>query len=242
MQTSNKVDHTAALRQWNDLRSLYESLGWDVEVLPAEKGWPDLVFTANAGLVIDNRVLLARFKYPERQGETPINEAWFTKHNFQDITVPERDFEGEGDALVWNNYIFAGSGFRSDEASHPEIAEFFPDYHVITMKMIRDDFYHIDTCLSILSEDTVAFLPSAFDQESGDKLREIVPNVIECDETSAKAFGLNLMSDGTDVVLAHNAYSFHKQLQDAGFSIHPTPITEFLKSGGGVKCLSLVLR
>ena len=78
-----------------------------MEVLGAVNGLPDLVFPANAAVVLDDTVLLARFRHPERQGEEAVFRAAFqslkTRGLVREIVdLPDGLFhEGAGDA-IWD--------------------------------------------------------------------------------------------------------------------------------------------
>src|SRR4029079_8413335 len=61
-----------AARQWGDLHEVLTAEGAAVDVVEAVAGLPDLVFTANAAVVLDRKALLARFRHRERQGEQPV--------------------------------------------------------------------------------------------------------------------------------------------------------------------------
>lgn len=241
MHKSNPVDRQAAAKQWEDLHSKYLELGFDIELIEPVEHLPDMVFTANGALVIDGKVALPRFRFPERQPETEHFRKWFESNNFSELLMPDNDFEGEGDALVFGDKILAGWGFRSDRDSHAELSQFF-DRKVVSLHLINQHFYHVDTCLAILDNHTLAYFPDAFDEEAQALVHEVAERVIEVNEDDAKAFGLNAMSDGKNVVCSDRATGFHKQLEEAGFNPIPTPISEFQKSGGGVKCMTLSLR
>jgi hypothetical protein len=75
MEPSNwardKRAHFTAMREWCFLYDTLLQLGTRVELVAPAAGLPDLVFTANAGVVLDRQVLLARFRHPERQREEP---------------------------------------------------------------------------------------------------------------------------------------------------------------------------
>ena len=109
MSRSRASDSEEARRQWRALYELLVSLGVDVRLMTPVKGLPDLVFTANAGLVWKNRVFLSRFRHEARQGETPLDDEWFTEAGFETIELPEdMDFEGAGDALFCRKTLYAG--------------------------------------------------------------------------------------------------------------------------------------
>src|SRR4051794_35616974 len=62
-------DSERARSQWNALAEALRALGVSVELLTPVKGLPDLVFTANAGLVYHGIFVASRFRHKVRQGE-----------------------------------------------------------------------------------------------------------------------------------------------------------------------------
>ncbi|MDH5727078.1 MAG: hypothetical protein OEY60_16585, partial [Nitrospira sp.] len=70
MRLSNRVDHERAVRQWHELmRVLEQEVGVALERMSPLQGLPDLVFTANAGVVVGRTAVVSRFRYPERRRE-----------------------------------------------------------------------------------------------------------------------------------------------------------------------------
>jgi N-dimethylarginine dimethylaminohydrolase len=239
MCIDNRVQPDIARAQCQKLHNIYsERLGWEVQILEPVKDLPD---TANGALVIDGKVALPRLRHPERQGETPYFEAWFRERDFEALFTPVHDFEGEGDALPWNDIIFAGFPWRSDRRSHTELADFF-GRRVVSLQLTDARFYHLDTALTVVDRDSAALYPRAFTAESLSAVRELVPNVIEATGEDAIAYGLNAVSDGRSIVLSDRAADQITTYRGRGMNVQPTPIGEFQKSGGGAKCLSLELR
>jgi N-dimethylarginine dimethylaminohydrolase len=62
---------------WNAMYQVFLSLGVSIQLVPPEEGLPDMVFTANAAVVLDKKVLLSRFRYQERQREEKHFAAFF---------------------------------------------------------------------------------------------------------------------------------------------------------------------
>ena len=62
---------------WTRLKATYERLGTMVEVQAPARGLPDMVFSANAAMVLDRKVLLGQFACAERRGEEAQNRAFF---------------------------------------------------------------------------------------------------------------------------------------------------------------------
>jgi len=242
MHVDDPVCRELARSQWQGLYQLYtQALGWDVHLIDPIEHLPDMVFTANGGLVIHDRVALPRFRQPERQGETEFFEQWFHRRGYRTLCLPRHDFEGEGDALLWNDTLFAGYPWRSDKPAHRELAEFF-GVEVVSLQLTDARFYHLDTALTIVDEQTVALYPDAFTAESLEAIHRRVPRVIEAEEADALGYGLNAVSDGRHIVLSDRARGLAATYREMGLQVHPMPISEFQKSGGGMKCLTLELR
>lgn len=242
MDLSDPLDRELAQQQWRQLHETYEQLGYEIELIDPVDGLPDMVFTANGGLLYDNKVVLPTFKNTERQPETPVFKKWFENY-FPDsqILTPNSLFEGEGDALFVGDKLFGGYGFRSSREEYAQIGKFL-GVEVIPLELIDPRFYHFDTCFSVLDSQTVAYFPEAFSKEARDLIEKNIPNTIKASEKDAASFGLNMFSDGTNVVVAEQATDFHKQLSDRGYTVHTVDVSEFKKSGGGIKCLTLFLQ
>jgi N-dimethylarginine dimethylaminohydrolase len=241
MHLALPVDPVLAQRQWDDLRSTYERLGHRVEIVDPVDGLPDLMFTANAGLVLGGRVLLSCFAHDERRGEEDVFARWFADHGF-DVVRATRWNEGEGDLLVAGDLLLAGWGFRTDRAAHREVAD-FSGREVLSLELVDPRWYHLDTALAVLDDaGTIAYHPAAFSPESQRVLAERFEDAIVASTADALAFGLNACSDGRNVVLAEGAVGLADQLTARGFEPIGIDTSELQKSGGSVKCATLEVR
>ena len=151
------------------LRAALVAAGAHVETIGAVRGLPDLVFPANAAVVLDGRVLLARFRHPERQGEEPIFRSVFQRlkarglvHDIVDL--PEGLFhEGAGDA-IWDaerRLFWCGYGPRSSQGAIGVIRKTF-GHETVALELATDQFYHLDTCFCPLAGGKVLYYPAAF--------------------------------------------------------------------------------
>ena len=241
MHTNNEVNDDLAAKQWQDLYSIYKNkLGWNVNLIEPIKGLPDMVFATDCCLIKDGKILLSRFRYPERQPETAHFGKWLQGNGFTNTKQAENLFEGGGDNLLCGDKILAGHGFRSDIKAADEMREYF-GCEVVSLKIIDPNFYHLDTSLAVLSDDTVAYYPGALDEDSQKKLKDAIPNIIEATLEEARGFGLNAVSDGKTIITSDESHSLLDKYRLAGFEVIGTSILEFRKSGGGVKCLTLNL-
>ena len=241
MKLDNQVNSDLAHKQWQKLHDIYtKKLGWQVDLIKAEPKLPDMVFTANGGLVVGQKALVANFRHPDRQAETAFFKAWFESNGYPGVVQTAYNFEGEGDGLLWNDYILVGYPWRSDQSAHREIATHFQK-EVISLQLTDARFYHLDTCLTSIDRQTIAIYEPAFSAESLKLLQRLVPRIIKASQADAVAYGLNACCDGQNIVIPNEAQALIESYQKMGFNVLPTPISEFKKSGGGVKCLTLEL-
>ena len=241
MNRARQADNPRSQSQWEQLVAVLRQCGADVVTLDASQGVPDLVFTANAAIVYENRVILSNFRHPQRQVEQEINARWFTQHGFEVEYLPEEMFfEGAGDALFCGDTLFAGYRFRSHARAHQQVGGRL-GYRVIPVALVNDYYYHLDTCFCPISRTQAIYFPGAFDNYGITALREHIPDLIEVSEDEARQFACNAVVVGNHVVTNTGCEQLHKDLQARGFVTFETPLDEFVKSGGSAKCLTLRL-
>ncbi|WP_443052879.1 dimethylargininase [Streptomyces sp. NBC_01186] len=243
MDPGKPVDLPLALAQWEDLRDRYRALGHTVELLDPVQGLPDMVYAANGATVVQGRVLGARFAHPERADEAAAHRAWYRAHGFGEVTEPAHINEGEGDFAVTAKWLLAGRGFRSSPLSHGEAQEFF-GRPVIGLDLVDPRYYHLDTALCVLDpeREDVMYHPPAFSPGSQAVLARLFPGALLAEEPDAAALGLNAVSDGHHVLLPQAAAGLLASLRARGYDPIPTDLTELLKGGGSVKCVTAELR
>jgi N-dimethylarginine dimethylaminohydrolase len=215
--------------------------GVDIAFVEPAEGLPDLVFTANAGLVYEQKVVLSHFRHAERQKEEKTFRGWFDDNGFEVLESPEgMSFEGAGDALFCGDTLFAGYRMRSDALGHQQIGALL-GCRVIPLELVDPYYYHLDTCFCPLAAGLAAWYPSAFDEYGQRVVRELVADLIEVEAEEAKSFACNAVVVGHRVVTNTGCPKFHAALQLKGFSAIETPLGEFVKAGGSAKCLTLRL-
>jgi len=240
----NRSRRREAMTQWEQLHCALAEVA-QVEMVEPQAGSPDMVFTANAGLVHRGVVALASFLHPERQGEEPHFRKWFDECGFGVREMPRATpFEGEGDALfsVDGSCLWAGHGIRTKQSSHRHLSDTW-GIDVVSLRLIDPRFYHLDTCFCPLFGGYIMYFPAAFDAASQSRIEAHYPEEkrICVSEADALCFACNAINVGRTIVLNEISNGLRDRLEALGFRVVQVQLGEFLKAGGAAKCLALRL-
>jgi N-dimethylarginine dimethylaminohydrolase len=244
MMGQKPVDKALAMSQWEHLRKRISERAI-VELMASQPGLPDMVFTANAGAVAPRCVVTSRFVPRERQPEEAHFKTWFRERG---LPVMELDdcvgFEGAGDCLADSRgqWYWAAYGFRTQREAHPCLAACFGS-EVVSLRLVDERFYHLDTCLSPLRGGYLMYFPGAFDSGSLKAIHARVPARyrIEIDEDDACRFACNAVNIEERIILNAASARVQVQLEQLGFVVEQVDLSEFIKAGGSAKCLVLQL-
>ncbi|MGH8428552.1 MAG: dimethylarginine dimethylaminohydrolase family protein [Gammaproteobacteria bacterium] len=239
------VSKGLARSQWEALRETLAGFAEIAQIAPVA-GLPDMVFTANAGVVYGKRAIVSRFGPAQRQGEEPYFRTWFEANGFAlDSWPQELQFEGAGDALLdrAEPWVWAGYGQRTVHAAHHTLGKFYDDREIVSLRLADPYYYHIDTCLAPLEGGHLLYFPDAFDETGRREIERRVPpdRRIAVTAEEADVFACNAVNLGEDVVLNQPSGRLSDVLQRAGYRVAGVDLSEFLKSGGAAKCLVLRL-
>ncbi len=232
------------------LRSALEAAGAEVVVIEGAPGLPDMVFPANAAVVMDGRAIVARFRFPERQGEEPFFDAalrrLLARGMLDEVAMfPDGVFqEGAGDCL-WDRtrgHFWGGHGPRSSAESIPALRTFFCR-DVVALELVNPRFYHLDTCFCVLPRGEILFYPPAFSPEGLRTIHDRVPaeQRIEATDDDAARFCVNAVALGDEVVMAEAGDDLTARLAARGYRVRDVPLAPFILSGGGAYCMTLRL-
>ncbi len=240
----------AALKTSGGLRAALTAAGAVGGCIPGAAGLPDLVFPANAAIVLDGKVLLARFRHPQRQGEEPVFrtafEALKARGLVNVIAELPRDVlqEGAGDC-IWDadrGFFWAGYGQRSTENAVAAIEKTF-DQAAVALELAGARFYHLDTCFCPLQGGKLLYYPAAFTPQG---LKAIHAHVrpedrIAASDEDAAAFCVNAVNIGSHIIMATPPDGLRTRLEAHGFDVTGIDLAPFILSGGGAYCMTLRL-
>ncbi len=243
------VDVTEAAGQWESLKSTYEGLGLDVQTVPGQPGLPDMVFCANQTLPYydteknETGVILSNMYAAERSAEVDYFARYFGSQGYETKSIQSDagvKFEGMGDAIwhVGRRLLWGGFGFRTSEEVYEKVSSTL-NVPVVLLRLNDPDFYHLDTCLSVLDESTALIYPGAFDAGALALIRHFFSRTLEAPEDESRLlFACNAhCPDERNVVIQRGCDRTNALLSEAGFVPVEVETDQFLKAGGSVFCM-----
>lgn len=245
MDLNNPVDSVLAQQQWEALYQTIQDCGAQVELLTPVAGLPDLVFTSNGGAQYTGNIVLSHFKHPERQAEIPYFKAWFKQHDYPILNEYKAtqnnvySFEGAAEFLPLGDKWFAGYGNRSDQQFFID-NNIFDQEQLVYCELVNPNFYHLDSCFCPLNDKQAIWYPKAFSKESQQRMQQCA-ELIAVPTVEAHRFACNAVVINNHVILPTGCPETSKLLHNLGFIVHALDMSEFLKSGGACKCLTLRL-
>ncbi len=236
------VDSARAMRQWRALCA--EILDHRrVDVVSAQLGAPDMCFTANAGLVRGTDFVRSNFLHVERRVEEIPFAAWFDDNGFTCHALPrEVCFEGAGDALfdAREARLWMGHGIRTADAA-AELLRRILGIEVTPLRLVDPRFYHLDTCFCPLSNGALVYFPGAFDDRANALIEASfdIDARVAVNDDDASRFACNMIDLGSHVIAAGGSRALSSRLEALQVHLVVVELDEFIKSGGGAKCLAL---
>lgn len=233
-----QVDHAKAVIQWNNLYLALKNV-CHVELMPGVQDLPDLVFTANAGIVKKDIAVVSLFYKQQRQPEEIYFENWFKQHNFNVLKL-KNSYEGEGDHLIdkWGRH-WMGTGFRSSKEAAHELSIILRA-HINTLELTDPRWYHLDTCFAPLPNGEVMYYPAAFSEKSQKLIANSFTSRIEISEEDALRFSCNAIYVDNHIFVPKNNH-VSEVLRERGYQVSEFDLSEFMKAGGAAKCLVLYI-
>lgn len=231
-------------KQWNTLKDLFVNhLGVEVVTMEPQPCLPDIVFTANAALFYKNIAIISRFRHQERRPEEKFYAEWFRNNGYIVTFLPDDvSFEGAGDALFSGNTLYSGYMPRTDIRAHTFIANLL-NIRVLSLELVDERFYHLDTCFCPLTDGYLIYYPQAFDEYGNRVIENNFPEDkrIQVTEEEACKFSCNAVNVGRAVVMNKTTDRLKIELKRKGFQPYDLDLSEFIKAGGSAKCLTLKL-
>jgi N-dimethylarginine dimethylaminohydrolase len=254
MSRESAVDRAKARQQWDDLCRVLQQSGYEIETINPVDGLEDMVFAANQIFVgakdgYGKFVVPSRMVYESRQREVPFYIDWFCNRGYQvvelDLSKSSDYLEGHGD-LLWHpdgSRVYAGYGFRSTLGGVEKFTAAMSkmNIQVVSLQLVDDYCYHLDTCLCPLNNEAALIFPGAFSASSLASLHKSWKRIHLLTADEAHRFmGNGIVANGnyiTPYVTPQLEGILHQE------ALKPVIVntSEFEKAGGSCFCMKTFL-
>jgi len=252
MSRDRAVDRVKARTQWENLCSVLQQNGCDIETIQPVEGLEDMVFAANQIFVGEKPgygkfVVPSRMVYPSRQREVSFYVDWFRARDFRVVEIDFGDdyLEGHGD-LLWHpdcSRIYGGYGFRSTCAGIEKFARAMSDMSipVVPLQLTDPYCYHLDTCLCPLNNEAALIFAGAFSSEAITRLHGHWERIHLLDADEAHHFmGNGIVLNGR-YIAPRMTRQLEAILHQEGLEPVIVDTSEFEKAGGSCFCMKAFL-
>jgi len=252
MRREVAVDRVKARSQWENLCSLLQQNGCEVETVDPVEGLEDMVFAANQVFVGEKSgfgkfVVPSRMVYDSRQREVRFYLDWFRQRDYQviELELGNDYLEGHGD-LLWHpdgSRIYAGYGFRSTRSGVEKfsIAMSKMEIPVEPLQLVDRYCYHLDTCLCPLNNEAALIFPGAYSAEALAVLHRLWPRIhLLTAEEAHRFMGNGIVVNGS-YITPHLTTQLEAILHQEGLQPVVVDTSEFEKAGGSCFCMKTFL-
>ena len=214
----------------------------------------DIVFCADAGLSLPRLgrplLLLPHMKYKHRQDELPYLKQCFKSIQLETMEYPGKEpFEGQAE-LKWfhgGRKAVCGYGFRSTKKTFTELDQLFQKLYgdekpeLLVIRLISQRYYHLDIAMLEFNDNRCIVHRRAISTASLRKLEQFLGkdhvDVIDTPDS----FCLNAVVDGAHLITHKltDPYLSSKLESITGLVVKQVDVSEFEKSGGAVRCMTL---
>jgi N-dimethylarginine dimethylaminohydrolase len=252
MFPDHAIDRVKARTQWENLCSVLQQIGCEVEAIDPVEGLEDMVFAANQVFVGEKSgygkfVVPSHMVYSSRQREVPFYAEWYRSHDYRVIEIDfGQDYlEGHGD-LLWHpdgSRIYGAYGFRSTRGGIEKFAAAMSEMGipVVPLELTDPYCYHLDTCLCPLNNEAALIFAGAFSADALAAIHKNWTRIHLLDANEAHHF----MGNGIVVNGRYITPHLTPQLENILHQESLTPVvvetSEFEKAGGSCFCMKTFL-
>lgn len=230
------INKPKAYRQFLELYNFLAG-GSIVYLLPTEKEFQDLVYTANLGIYLphlkENHIILSNFTSPPRQGEELIGEKFFKQMGYKTHLAPTK-WEGEADLkYLKDNVYIGGYGIRSQKETYEWMEKEF-NMNIIKVEMVDDYLYHLDCTIFPLSNEKTLVCTSMYTDEEIAHIEQYT-EIIPISEDDAMGGITNSVRMGNTILCASNLVELKRTDKNYDFEKNKISTLEKICAHGGME-------
>ena len=240
----HQLDKKKIDEEFNLLVQTYQNLGIEVFFLPPIETYPDAVFARDFGACLKDGYILGRFKHEYRKNERKAYEKKMQELNIPQLfKIHEGYFEGGDFFFLDDKTIVIGLLERTNQIGYQEIKEHFKNQYEVLFVESDPEFLHLDMCFNLIDEHLALICKDAFDISFLQELQKRKIELIEVSKEDIFRHGLNVQALGDKKVLAlKKNHDINLQIKQKGYEVIELDITEILKCGGGIHCMTFPLK
>ncbi len=240
----HQLDKKKIDEEFNLLVQTYQNLGIEVFFLPPNETYPDSVFARDFGACLKDGYILGRFKHEYRKNERKAYEKKMQELNIPQLfKVHEGYFEGGDFFFLDDKTIVIGLLERTNQIGYQEIKEHFKNQYEVLFVKSDPEFLHLDMCFNLIDDHLALICKDAFDISFLQELQKRNIELIEVSKKDIFRHGLNVQALGDKKVLAlKKNHDINLQIKQKGYEVIELDITEILKCGGGIHCMTFPLK
>jgi N-dimethylarginine dimethylaminohydrolase len=204
-----------------------------------------MVYAMNLGLPFlggptGRTAVLSHMRNPERRMETETAAQWFADRGYTLLRFGSdgvgAHFEA-GDAFAWRGELVVGHGPRTERLALKHLAHEL-GVTVRGVRITHPGMYHLDLAFCPLDDTRAMVCPDAFEAASARRLLDLVPEPLVLTEAEAMTFCANSIVVGRTVIMPACPDRVRARLEAWGFDVVLVGVSEFLKGGGAIRCLT----
>ena len=246
------VYRAKARTQWENLCSVLQQSGCEIETIEPVEGLEDMVFAANQVFAGEKAgygkfIVPSRMLYESRHREVPFYTEWFRSRGYRILQIDFGDdyLEGHGD-LLWHpdgSRIYGGYGFRSTRGGIEKFSATMSEMGVpvVPLELVDSYCYHLDTCLCPLNNDAALIFAGAFSADALAALHRCWRRIHLLDANEAHHFMGNGIVVNGHYISPYLTRSLEAILGQEGLTPVVVDTSEFEKAGGSCFCMKTFL-
>jgi dimethylargininase len=226
------VDVALAARQHEAYEECLRRMGVRVTPLPLLPDAPDAVFIQDTAVVVEEVAVVATMGASCRAGEVESVTEALAAHRPLRRLAPPATLEG-GDVVRVGRTLYVGVSRRTNREGIRQLSDILEPYDYQVRPVEVKGCLHLSTGCSYLGRDLLLLNPAWVDAAAFQYFK-----ILEVPE--AEPWAANTIAVG-DTVLAPSAFRRTRALiEEHGFRVISTDISELQKAEGALTCMSLL--
>lgn len=227
-----KPDYARALEQHARYVEVLKRCGLEVIVLEGDERFPDSTFVEDPAIVTEKCAIITRPGAASRQGEEAAIRDILAEYYAGVECIAEGGTLEGGDVLRVDDHFYIGLSNRTNAEGARQLIAILQRYGYSGSTVRLQEFLHLKTGITYLSDGNFVAAGEFIGHEAF-----AAGKMITTDE--AESYAANCLYLNGYVLMAAGFPRTRAKIEQAGYEVLETDISEFRKMDGGLSCLSL---